>query len=71
MNDELLHENERIPNPHGHDRALRLSAEAFARFDLWMDVQLDQLVSRYQHLAAPAAGRMGRGIAPAPEPDVK
>ena len=40
------------PDPAGHtrDRALRVSADSFARFDLWMDMRLDDLESRYDSL---------------------
>jgi hypothetical protein len=42
-------------------RAIR----SFADFDHWMDGQLEQLVARWIHTAAPNAGRawrLGRGL---------
>ena len=45
------------PTGHMGDRALRISAENFARFDLWIDMELDELVSRYEPLYPPSTLR--------------
>ncbi len=44
--------------------SLWVNRKAYRRFDRWMDQQLDDLVTRWAHLAAPGAQRSFRPIRP-------
>jgi hypothetical protein len=49
-----------------HDDRLGLPTDdqsVYASFDIWMDEQLQQLVARWAHLAAPNASRPPRKVA--------
>ena len=41
---------------------LKVAGEAFAQFELWIDAELELLVGRWVHLAAPAASAVRRVI---------
>jgi hypothetical protein len=44
--------------------SLWVNRRAYRRFSRWMDQQLDELVTRWAHLAAPGAHRFSRPIRP-------
>jgi hypothetical protein len=57
------------PADHGNGQSdrydepkLAVSGDAFAQFDSWIDMQLDTLVNRWIHVAAPAASTVRRVI---------
>jgi hypothetical protein len=55
--------NETRPADHGHaERQLMVSGAEFQKFDAWLDAQLDELVSRWAHAAAPAAALIRRVV---------
>ncbi len=47
---------------HDEDVPLKVSYEAYVQFDVWLSEQLEELVGRWAHTAAPNAhrGRNGR-----------
>jgi hypothetical protein len=55
------------PSDHGHvELKLVVSGAAFQTFDAWIDTQLEDLVGRWIHAAAPAANLVRRLV-----PEVK
>ncbi|HVC98486.1 MAG TPA: hypothetical protein VND64_32765 [Pirellulales bacterium] len=46
--------------PGGQVGALRVARADYAPFGRWLDVELEKLVARWVHLAAPAATRRER-----------
>lgn len=54
-------DNAAEPKGHQSDRATALAEPDVAVFAQWMDVELEKLVARWVHLAAPRAGRAPRG----------
>jgi hypothetical protein len=55
--------SEARPSDHGHvDPTLVASGAAFQIFDAWIDSQLDELVGRWVHAAAPAAALVRRVV---------
>jgi hypothetical protein len=44
--------------------SLWVNRKAYRRFSRWMDQQLEELVTRWAHLAAPRAHRFARPIRP-------
>ncbi len=44
--------------------AIRVRTQALADFELWLDGELQQLVARWSHLAAPGAHPSGRRLFP-------
>lgn len=47
----------KVPSAFDDDTALAFETEAFAQFDRWIDAELEQLVARWIHTAAPNASR--------------
>lgn len=47
------------PDPVHPEAAPATIAENYAAFDLWMNVQLSQLVARWEHMASPKARHAG------------
>ena len=55
---------EALPADHGHvEPTLVVSGDAFQQFDAAMDAQLEELVGRWIHTAAPAASAIRRIVA--------
>lgn len=46
------------PEPRQEDVVLARETASFQEFDQWMDVELERLVARWIHTAAPNAHRM-------------
>jgi hypothetical protein len=56
-------ESEARPADHSYaEPKMVVSGAAFQQFDAWLDGQLDELVGRWIHAAAPAASRSVRRI---------
>jgi hypothetical protein len=55
---------EALPADHSHvEPTLVVSGDAFQQFDAAMDAQLEELVGRWIHTAAPAASAIRRVVA--------
>ena len=60
---EALTAGDALPADHSRsDHSLAVSGAAFQQFDSWIDTELDTLVGRWIHTAAPAASRVRRVV---------
>ena len=65
MNDHSIHSTSSAL--HREDTALVVAeSQSFTDFGLWMDAELDRLVARWIHTAAPNASRSVRSARSAP-----
>jgi len=56
-----LNETNRFPSDNENEAAMvGTESASFQKFDEWMDAELDRLVARWIHTAAPNANRLER-----------
>jgi hypothetical protein len=60
MNDEQTTPNDRLPEQQPTIQATVTQEPSYEAFGLWMDDELEKLVARWIHLAAPNASRPSR-----------